>query len=84
MGAYTHTHLWWSVAGCPNGVVPVELPQHRVACLYLGHIQGRVIVGQFHCKPLSVVTEQGRLTTTLSVGEEVARCMNEEEHNHTI
>ena len=83
MWARTYTHLWWSVTRCPNGVVPVELPQHRVACLYLGHIHGRVIVGQLHCKPLSVVTEQGRLTTTLSVGEEVARCMNErEEHNN--
>ena len=41
---HTHTHLWWSVARCPSGVVPVELPQHRVAGLHLGHIQGRVVV----------------------------------------
>ena len=45
---HAHTHLWWSVARCPSGVVPVELPQHRVAGLYLGHIQGRVVVRELN------------------------------------
>ena len=72
---HAHTHLWWSVAECPRGVVPVELSQHRVAGLHLGHVQGRVKVRELHLKLLSMVTYQGRLTTTLS--EEVARCMNE-------
>ena len=74
-----YTHLWWSVARSPSGVVPVELSQNRVACLHLGHIQGRVKVRELHCKLLSMVTDQWGLTTTLSGCEEVARCMNEGE-----
>ena len=66
-------HLWWSVAGSTNGVVSVELSQNRVACLHLGHLQGRVKVRELHCKLLSMVTDQGGLTTTLSGCEEVAR-----------
>ena len=76
---HTHTHLWWSVARCPSGVVSVELPQHRVAAPHFGHIKGRVKVRQLHCKPLSMVTGQGRHTTTLSGSEEVTRCRDEGE-----
>ena len=76
---YIHTHLWWSVAGSPSRVVPVELSQNRVACLHFGHLQGRVKVRELHCKLLSMVTDQGGLTTTLSGCEEVARWMNEGE-----
>ena len=85
----THTrtcnkpHLWWSVARSTNGVVPVELSQNRVACLHFGHLQGRVKVRELHCKLLSMVTDQGGLTTTLSGGEEVARCMNKGESQKT-
>ena len=85
--AHTRTcnnpHLWWSVARSTNGVVSVELSQNRVVSLHLGHLQGGVKVSKLHCKLLSVVTDQGGLTTTLSGCEEVACCMNEGEQQKT-
>ena len=44
-----------------------------MAAPHFGHIKGRVKVRQLHCKPLSMVTGQGRHTTTLSGSEEVTR-----------
>ena len=41
---------------------------------HFGHIKGTVKVRQLHCKPLSMVTGQGRHTTTLSGDEEVTGC----------